>query len=169
MPGVAVVQDKPWKGIPNAIVYQKGGWTLHLLRGAGRHGEVLGGHPRVLPPLSRRQRFHRRFPEGHGRGLRRRTSAGSSASGSIAPGLAGRRRAVGRTTPQRRRSRSSSTQTQPGDAYRLPLEVAIGAQIERIEMTAKQQRFEIAAEQAPASVTLDPNTWMLMDANLEKR
>src|ERR1035438_244762 len=25
MPGVAVVQDKPWKGIPNQIVYQKGG------------------------------------------------------------------------------------------------------------------------------------------------
>src|SRR5205085_12177857 len=33
MPGVAVVQDRPWKGIPNAIVYQKGGWVLHLLRG----------------------------------------------------------------------------------------------------------------------------------------
>src|SRR4051794_27130073 len=25
MPDIAVVQDKPWKGIPNAIVYQKGG------------------------------------------------------------------------------------------------------------------------------------------------
>src|SRR5689334_9443279 len=27
MPGVAVVQEKPWKGIPNAIVYQKGAWV----------------------------------------------------------------------------------------------------------------------------------------------
>ena len=36
-------------------------------------------------------------------------------------------------------------------------------------MTAKQQRFEIAADQAPASVTLDPNTWMLLEANFEKR
>ena len=33
MPGVAVVQDKPWMGIPNGIVYQKGGWALHVLRG----------------------------------------------------------------------------------------------------------------------------------------
>src|SRR5215469_277184 len=33
LPGVAVVQDKPWKGIPNQIVYQKGGWALHMIRG----------------------------------------------------------------------------------------------------------------------------------------
>src|ERR1044071_6740673 len=33
LPGAAVVQNKPWKGIPNGIVYQKGGWTLHTLRG----------------------------------------------------------------------------------------------------------------------------------------
>ena len=33
MKKLAVVQDKPWKGIPNGIVYQKGGWTLHMLRG----------------------------------------------------------------------------------------------------------------------------------------
>src|ERR1700755_3214407 len=33
MPDTAVVQNKPWKGIPNGIVYQKGGWTLHVLRG----------------------------------------------------------------------------------------------------------------------------------------
>ena len=60
------------------------------------------------------------------------------------------------------------TQTQVGEAYRLPLEVAVGAHIEKIEMTRKQQRFEIAAADAPVSVTLDPNTSMLMEAELEK-
>ena len=33
MPDVPVVQTKPWTGIPNQIVYQKGGWSLHMLRG----------------------------------------------------------------------------------------------------------------------------------------
>ena len=30
----------------NNIVYQKGGWTLHMLRESGRHRHVLDGHPR---------------------------------------------------------------------------------------------------------------------------
>ena len=53
-------------------------------------------------------------------------------------------------------------QTQTGEAYRLPLEVA-GA---RIEMTVKQQHFEIAMDKAPADVTLDPNTLVLMNYHL---
>jgi aminopeptidase N len=63
------------------------------------------------------------------------------------------------------------TQTQPGEAYRLPLEVGIKGQqmrIEKIEMTGKQQKFQIAADQEPSSVELDPNTWMLMDAKFTK-
>ena len=48
------------------------------------------------------------------------------------------------------------------------MEVAVGSKIERIEMTQKQQSFEIAADQEPAAVTLDPNTWMLMEAKLGK-
>jgi aminopeptidase N len=56
------------------------------------------------------------------------------------------------------------TQTQDGEAFRLPLDVALGARVVRIEMTQKQQRFELPVEQAPPSVTLDPNTWMLLDA-----
>ena len=66
-------------------------------------------------------------------------------------------------------------QVQPGEVYRLPLEVAVrGAghgpeAIARIEMTAQRQRFEIPAESEPAAVELDPHTWVLMDANFTKR
>ncbi len=63
------------------------------------------------------------------------------------------------------------TQTQAGDAFRLPLEIAVKnrqVRIEKIEMTAKQQRFEIAAGEEPEAVELDPNTWMLMDARFAK-
>jgi len=63
-------------------------------------------------------------------------------------------------------------QTQPGDAYRLPLEIGVKGQrmrIEKIEMTAKEQKFQISADEAPFTVELDPNTWMLMDAKFARR
>ena len=69
------------------------------------------------------------------------------------------------------------TQTQPGDAYRMrrwrsawpPSSVGAPAQIEKIEMNKKTQRFEIAADRAPKDVALDPNVWMLMEAKFVKR
>ena len=62
------------------------------------------------------------------------------------------------------------SQTQPGEAWRLPIEVGIAPdRIEKIEMTAKHQRFEIPSAAEPAAVTLDPNTWLLMDARFAKR
>jgi aminopeptidase N len=68
------------------------------------------------------------------------------------------------------------SQTQAGAAYRMPMEIGVpsdsaGApmRIEKIEMTQKQQRFEIAADRAPADVALDPNVWMLMEATFVKR
>jgi aminopeptidase N len=68
------------------------------------------------------------------------------------------------------------TQTQPGEAYRMPMEVGVAAdsagapmRIERIEMTKKTQRFSIPADHAPSDVVLDPNVWMLMQATFGKR
>lgn len=78
-------------------------------------------------------------------------------------------RADGNTTRQPPES-PWTLQTQPGDAYRLPLELGVAdGKIEKIEMTQKQQRFEIAVDQEPSSVLLDPNTWTLIDARFAKR
>ncbi len=61
------------------------------------------------------------------------------------------------------------TQTQNEPAYRLPLDIGIvgdsaGAApaIAKIEMTSSKQHFEIPVAKAPRDVVLDPNTWMLM-------
>ncbi len=59
------------------------------------------------------------------------------------------------------------SQTQPGDAYRLNLEMGItggdgNTGVEQIEMTQKRQRFEITVEGEPAAVVLDPNVWALI-------
>jgi aminopeptidase N len=67
-------------------------------------------------------------------------------------------------------------QTQPGELYRLPLEVGVTAdsgggpmRTEKVDLREKRQRFEIAADRAPKDVVLDPNVWMLMDAKFVKR
>ena len=167
MPGVAVVQDKPWKGIPNAIVYQKGGWVLHRAARADWDGEVLGGHSGVLPPIPGRERLDGGFSGGDGGGLGRRSRCVLPAMGISAgsPAIQGWWKYNGAT----KRVELELEQTQSGEAYRLPLEVAVGAEIRRIDMTEQRQRFEIAAEHAPPSVTLDPNTWTLIKSTLEKR
>lgn len=65
-------------------------------------------------------------------------------------------------------------QTQPGDPYRLDLEVGLsgsgieGTRIEVVSMTGVRQRFRIAVTGEPDSVTLDPNTWALIRAEFRK-
>ena len=80
-----------------------------------------------------------------------------------------------RYDPSTRRIEIDLAQLEPGDPYRLPFEIGIAVdgapqmRIEKIEMTKKQQRFEIAAGKEPSSVVLDPNTWVLMQARFSKR
>jgi aminopeptidase N len=167
MPGVAVVQDKPWSGIPNAIVYQKGGWVLHLLRGQIGTEKFWAGireyYRRYRDDNASTADFRRVMEEVSGVDLGWFFQQWLYRSGT--PVVEGQWRydaASGKVV-------LDLAQTQAGDTYRLPLEVAIGTKVEKIEMTRKQQRFEIAAERAPESLTLDPNTWILMEAKTEPR
>jgi len=170
LPGVAVVQDKPWKGIPNGIVYQKGGWVLHVLRGQIGTDKFWAGI----------REYYRRYRDGNAsttdfRQVMEEVS-GADLGWFFQQWLyrAGSPVVEGgwRYDAAAKKITVELTQTQAGDAYRMPLEVAVKGQqvrIEKIEMTGKQQKFEIAAEQEPSSVELDPNTWMLMDAKFAKR
>jgi aminopeptidase N len=167
LPGVAVVANKPWKGIPNQIVYQKGGWTLHMLRG-------LMGDDRFWAGI---REYYRRYRDGNASTADFRQVMEEASQTDLAwffqqwlyragsPALEGGWKyhaAAGKIE-------ISLTQTQAGGAFRLPIEVAVTTgraqppRIEKIEMTAGQQTFAIAAGQEPASVELDPNTWMLAD------
>jgi hypothetical protein len=61
------------------------------------------------------------------------------------------------------------TQAQPGDPYRLPVEVGIVAaagslpRVEHAELTGRTGAFSFAADTEPVDVILDPGTWLLMD------
>jgi aminopeptidase N len=157
---------------PVGIVYQKGGWTLHMLRGQVGTDKFWAGI----------REYYRRFRDGSASTADFRQVmdevSGTDLSWFFQQWLyrAGSPSVEGTWTysAESKKIELELSQTQAGDVFRLPLDVAVSAQnaparIEKIEMSAKQQKFDIAAEKEPASVELDPNVWILMDLKLSKR
>jgi aminopeptidase N len=167
LPGVAVVQDKPWSGIPNRIVYVKGGWSLHMLRGQIGTDHFWAGireyYRRYRDSNATTADFRKVMEEASGSDLAWFFQQWLYRPGS--PVVEGGWKYNSAT----RKVEVELTQTQPGDAYRLPLEIGIAGTVSKVEMTAKQQKFELTADREPASVQLDPDTWVLMDAKFTKK
>jgi aminopeptidase N len=166
LPGVAVVQDRPWKGIPNGIVYQKGGWALHMLRGQIGTAKFWEGireyYRRYRDANASTDEFRKVMEEVAGADLGWFFRQWLYRAGS--PVLEG----GWHYDPEAKKIAIDLRQLQAGDPYRLPLEVGVAIRgeapkIERIEMTAPRQRFEIPAAAEPSSVELDPNTWLLLE------
>ena len=165
LPGVAVVQTGPWKGIPNGIVYQKGGWSLHMLRGQIGTQKFWDGireyYRRYRDANASTADFEHVMEEISGANLDWFFKQWVYRPGSPA--------VQGTWRYDSGKIELDLSQTQTGDAYRLPLEVAAGDTSAKIEMTAKHQTFEIPDAKEPASVVLDPNVWILADIKLEKQ
>jgi aminopeptidase N len=165
--GVAVVQTKAWSGIPNGIVYQKGGWSLHMLRGQIGDVKFWEGirayYRRYRDSNASTADFRKVMEEASGADLGWFFEQWVYRPGS--PVVQG----TWHYNPGTHQVEVSLAQTQPGEAYHLPLEIGVGAKTEKVEFNNKQQTFAIAADAEPATVTLDPNVWLLIDAKLEKK
>ncbi|MBI1764776.1 MAG: M1 family metallopeptidase [Acidobacteria bacterium] len=172
-PGVAVLHDNlaDMKKVLNRIIYQKGGWTLHMLRyqmGTENFWAGIRDYYQRYRNSSATTADFRRVMEEH---------SGLELAGFFQQWLvrAGSPVVEGewRYDAAAKRLVLELAQTQPGEAYRLPLEIGITTdgitQLEKIEFARKQQRFELAADKEPALVALDPNTWVLMTARFGKR
>ena len=175
-PGVAVVHDNLPEiqngRAPAAIVYQKGGWVLHMLRGVIGTEKFWAGI----------RQYYRQFRDSNASTLDLRRVMEETAGADLGwffeqwllrPGFPV---VSGRWTynPAARQIEIDLAQTQPGAAYRLPLEIAVtvaGApqDVQRIECTLKVQKFQIAAAKEPSSVELDPNVRVLMDSRFTRR
>ena len=151
----------------NQFVYQKGGWTLHMLRyqlGTERFWDGIREYYR---------RYQNQNASTDDLRLVMEQASGKDLSWFFAqwltrsgvPALAGSwyfDRAAKQLVVE-------LTQTQSGEPYRLPLEVGIsmpGASapsVERLELTDRKGRFAFPVDSEPADVTLDPGTWMLME------
>lgn len=165
--GVAVVQTKAWSGIPNGIVYQKGGWSLHMLRNWIGDEKFWAGireyYRRYRDGSASTADFRKVMEEESGTDLGWFFEQWVYRPGS--PAVEG----SWHYNPQTKKVSIELAQTEKGEPYRLPLEVAVGDKIEKIELTQKKQTFAFDTDGEPASVTLDPNVRMLMDATFQKR
>ncbi len=172
-PGVAVLHDNlaDMKKVLNRIIYQKGGWTLHMLRHRMGTEKFWAGirdyYQRYRNGSASTEDFRRVMEEHCGQELSWFFQQWLARAGS--PVIEG----GWHYDAAAKRVVVELTQTQAGEAYRLPLEIGLttdGAQkIETIELTQKQQRFEFTADKEPSVVALDPNAWVLMDARFGKR
>ena len=165
-PGVAVVHDNlpEIRGgrAPVQIVYQKGGWVLHALRGVIGTEKFWQGireyYRQYRDSNASTDDLRRVMEEASGRDLRWFFQQWLYRAGSPAVESAWRYDATAKKVEL------TITQTQAGDAFRLPIDVAVDGRVERIDVTEKSQKFQLSAEKTPGAVVVDPATWVLMDA-----
>jgi aminopeptidase N len=151
----------------NRLVYQKAGWVLHMLRGTVGSDTFQAG----IREYYRRYRNQNASTDDFRQVMEQ--AAGTSLSWFFdqwlkragMPSLRGQWRYDAVT----RQVQIELAQVQGGSAYRLPLDIAVvtargETRIERVEMTQAGGRFTITADAEPASVALDPNTWVLLQA-----
>jgi aminopeptidase N len=178
LPSISVIHDNlaDVSKVLNQLVYQKGGWVLHMLRGVIGTENFWTGI----------REYYRRYRDGHAStaDLRRVMEETSRqelgwffdqwlkrpASPSFDGGW--------RYDAKAKQIEVEIVQTQPGETYRMPFEIGVttagnprpATRVERLEMTSKRDIFTIAADTEPSEVTFDPNTWLLFDqVRFEKR
>jgi len=167
LPGVAVIHENlnDMKSVLNRLIYEKGGWTLHMLRARMGREKFRAGiqdyYRRYQGKNATTADFQRVMEEYAGEPLGWYLDQWLRRPG--VPEIEGSWRWEAGKIRVRLR------QKQEGAVYRLPFELGIdGERVERVEMTAREQEFSLAAEKAPGAVELDPNTLVLMKSVFEK-
>jgi len=163
LPGTPVIHQNlsDMSRVLNRLVYEKGGWTLHMLR------RQVGDEAfwRAM------REYYKRFRDKNASTHEFRSIVESASGQELAwffdqwltrsgiPRLEG----TWRYDAARKRVEVVVEQTQAGSPYRLDLEIGVDARVERVRLTDRRATFTFAADPAPASVTLDPATWLLME------
>jgi aminopeptidase N len=174
-PQLAVLHDNvtDTRKILNGLVYQKGGWTLHMLR------KLVGTEAfwKGIRDYYQRHRdanvstddFRRAMEASSGMDLAWFFQQWLKRPGS--PVIEG----GWQYHPDPKRLDIDLAQVQTGEPYRLGIEVGVQVEgspepfIETIELADKKKHFEIKLDKAPQSVTLDPNCWVLMKCRFEAK
>ena len=151
----------------NQFVYQKGGWTLHMLRynmGTEHFWDGIREYYRRYQNLNASTDDLRFVMERtSGRDLRWFFDQWLTRSG--VPALTG----GWRYDAGAKQVVIELTQSQTGEPYRLQLEFGIAlpgaaaTRIERADLSGRDGRFTFPADAEPIDITLDPNTWVLME------
>jgi len=157
----------------NRLVYEKGAWTLHMLR------DLIGTEPfwrgirlyyqRYANGLASTADLRRTMEKVSGQDLRWFFAQWLTRSG--VPHLSG----DWRYDATAKQIVVTVRQTQTGDPYRFALGVGVSAAsasspaVRQVQVTERESTFRIAAEAEPASVLLDPGVWLLADVESFQR
>lgn len=148
----------------NRLIYEKGAWTLHMLRGMVGN-EVFRDGVRD---------YYERFRGGNAStaDFQRVMEAHSGVAlgwffdqwlrrGGM-PAVEWR----WRYDAEIKGIRIRIEQTQGGEAYRFPLEVGVdGETVARVEVRKREEEFVVPAEKAPREIRLDPKLWILFSSS----
>ena len=169
LPDVPIVHRNlsDMKKVLNQLVYQKGGWTLHMLRAQVGSEVFWAGirdyYRRYRDKNASTAEFRRVMEEASGQELGWFFAQWLNRSG--VPRLEGSWRydAAAKTIEV------TLAQTQAGAPFRLPIELGVGfgsapPRLERVELKDARATFKILADAEPTAVSLDPGTWLLMEA-----
>jgi aminopeptidase N len=151
----------------NRLVYEKGAWTLHMLR------DQIGTEPfwrgirlyyqRYENGVASTDDLRRAMEEVSGQDLRWFFAQWLTRSG--VPQLSG----SWRYDAAAKQIVVTVRQTQAGDPYRFALGVGVSAAsgtapaIRQVQVTGRESTFNIPADTEPASVVLDPGVWLLAE------
>lgn len=151
----------------NRLVYEKGGWTLHMLR------DTVGTEPfwRAIREYYRRYRdatastddLRSIMEQESGSDLRWFFDQWLHRSG--VPSIRG----SWRYDAAAKQVVVTVQQTQPGDPYRFALGVGVSQaagqppRVDHVEVTRRDATFTLPADAEPVAVELDPDAWLLAD------
>jgi aminopeptidase N len=173
-PGYRIVHDNlsDMSRVLSGQIYQKGGWTLHMLR-------VLMG---TEPFWNGIREYYRRYRDSNAStdDFRRVMEGAAGADLTwffeqwLRRGETPRLEGGWRYDASQRQIVIDLAQMQTNDPFRLTLEIAIETpgrerRLERVELREQRHRFTFAADAAPSTVTLDPNVTTLMAATFDGR
>ena len=148
------------KLVTNGIVYQKGAWSLHMLRKLMGDDKFRAGiseyYQRYRNGNASTDDFRKVMEELSGLPLEWFFVQWLERTG--VPVLQGTWSYDAGT----HKVRIALEQTQEGAAYRVPLEVGIAGKTESVDLELKKQVFEFSVDEEPPAVVLDPGTWALV-------
>ena len=170
LPNTPVIHNNlsDMKKVLNRLVYEKGGWILHMLRRQMGDEKFQAGirdyYRRYRDGNTTTDEFRQVMEEHSGLNLAVFFDQWLKRAG--VPQVAG----SWSYNSTAKKIIVELSQTQPDDAYALTLEFGIdGNKFIQVEMNAKSQRFEIPLESAPKSLELDPNVRTLMQSKFGPR
>ena len=159
--------------LSSAGTYKKGGWTLHMLRGVIGDEAFWNGVRAYYKAFRDRNAstadFRRAMEEASGKDLAVFFDQWLTRGGFM------KLVAQWSYDPAAKQFVLEVEQRQSGAPFRMPIEVGVDIEGEaaprilRIEVTSGRETFSLPLDKEPKGVTLDPRTFVLMDAEVTRR